>query len=90
MRTDSVSISLDTIKRQIIDALSHPEAQDGLYFRNLYYLHEEDQREAVEGTQIEILDALKELMAEDKVTMNDEGEEAIFFLASAEGIALDG
>jgi hypothetical protein len=82
MRTDSVSGSLDRIKFQILEALSHPEAQDGLYFRNLYYLHEEDQREAVEGTQLEILDALKELMAADKIIMNDEGEEAIFFLAS--------
>jgi hypothetical protein len=82
MRTDSVSSSLDRIKFQIMAALSHPEAQDGLYFRNLYYLHEEDQRDAVEGSQLEILDALKELMAEDQIIMNDEGEEAIFFLAS--------
>ena len=82
MRTDSVSSSLERIKFQILEALSHPEAQDGLYFRNLYYLHEEDQRDAVEGTQLEILDALKELMAADKIVMNDEGEEAIFFLAS--------
>jgi aryl-alcohol dehydrogenase-like predicted oxidoreductase len=74
---------LEVVKKQILEALAHPEAQDGLYFRNLYYLHEEDQRDAVEGTEIEILDALKDLMSSGKVRMDDQGEEVIFFLVDS-------
>ena len=80
MRTESSGPSLAEIKRQIIAALTHPEAQDGLYFRNLYHLHEEDQRDAVEGAQVAILDALRDLIDEGKVLMDESGEEVIFFL----------
>jgi hypothetical protein len=79
MRTDSGRSSHDRIKHEILEALSHPEAQDGLYFRNLYHLHEEDQRDAVSGSQVEILDALKELLHEGHIVMSEGGEEAIFF-----------
>ena len=81
MRSGSISHNLGATKKQIIAALSHPEAQDGLYFRNLYHLHEEDQRDAVEGSQVDILDALKELIEQGKVRMDDSGEEVIFSLA---------
>lgn len=74
-------MSEDRIKAQIIEALSHPEAQDGLYFRNFYYLDDVDERITVEGDQVEILDALRELIDEGRVRMDDEGEEAIFLLA---------
>ena len=70
----------ESIKKQILAALSHPEAEEGLYFRNLTVLHEEDDRDPVEGTQVEILDALKELLAEQQIRMDDSGKEVIFFL----------
>ena len=31
------------IKREILAALSHPEAEDGLYFNNLIIVHEEEE-----------------------------------------------
>lgn len=68
------------IKEQILSALSHPEAEDGLYLDNLQYLHEEDERQRVEGTQVEILDALKELIAEGKVLADDSSEDVVFRL----------
>lgn len=72
---------LDTVKEQILRALQHPEAEEGLYFDNLCVEHEEDERPMVSGTQEEILDGLKELIAEGKVTTDETGEEVIFFAA---------
>jgi len=72
--------NLRDIKDEILSALTHPEAEEGLYFRNFTLLHEEDERPRVNGDQIEILDALHELMAEGKVKMSDSGDEAIFSL----------
>ena len=66
------------IKEQLVAALSHPEAEDGLYFENLYILHEEEERPAVSGSQVEILDALKELIDEGKVVADDSGEHPVF------------
>lgn len=76
-----MSADLAEIKHQIIQALEHPEAQEGLYFRNFYTLHEEDERPAVHADEFDILDALKELMKEGKVDMKDGDGEAIFLLA---------
>lgn len=72
----------EQIKNQILQALRHVEAEEGLYFRNLHHLHEEDERDVVSGSQEEILKALKELMDEGKVVGNDAGPEMIFFLSS--------
>lgn len=69
------------VKNQIIEALTHPEAQDGLYFRNFQNLHEEDERPAVEGDQVLVLDALMELIGEGKVKVDDAEKEVIFHLA---------
>jgi hypothetical protein len=73
------------IKSQIMEALSHPEAQEGLYFRNFYHHHEEDERIRVEGEQVEILDALRQLIEEGKVVADDSGKEVIFSLPSSNG-----
>ena len=70
------------IKSQIIAALSHPEAGDGLYLRNFANLHEEDERDAVMGDEASILKALTELIAEGKVTIDESQGEAVFCLAS--------
>jgi len=69
------------IKDQIIAALRHPEAEEGLYFRNLMHLHEEDERPAVEGEEKEVLVALNELVKEGKVLLDQTQEDLIFQLA---------
>ena len=68
------------LRAQILTALAHPEAEEGLYFRNLYHLHEEDERPAVEGDEVAILDMLKVLIAEGQVSMDETGSEAVFKL----------
>jgi len=73
-----MSSDKNLVKVQILAALDHPEAEEGLYFRNFFHLHEEDERPAVEADQVVVLDALKELIAEGRVVMVEEGEEAIF------------
>lgn len=75
--------NISIIKNQIINALSHPEAENGLYLNNLLVVHEDEERTLVEGSEIEVLDALKELISENKVIMNEEGESVIFYLSSS-------
>ena len=75
--------ALNGVKHQILRALEHSEAEEGLYFRNFTLLHEEDQRPAVLADEVQILDALKELIQEGKVRMDDSGKEVIFFLNGA-------
>jgi len=72
--------ALLALKKQIIAALSHPEADEGLYFRNLFMLHEVDERPPVLGTQEDIATALEELVREGRVKMRIEGPETIYEL----------
>ncbi len=72
--------SPDVIKRQVIEALSHPEAEEGLYLDNLHHLHEEDERTRVQGNELQILDVIKELIDEGKVRADESGESVIFFI----------
>ncbi len=67
-------------KAQILEALGHAEAAEGLYFRNLWHLHEEDERTQVLADEVEILDVLKELIAEGRISMDESGKEVIFKL----------
>jgi hypothetical protein len=76
-----MATDIETTKQDILEALAHPEASDGLYFRNFAILHEEDERPAVRGSQIEILEALKLLLTEGQIQINDEEVETIFFLS---------
>ena len=76
----SNSDALGQVKKQILQALSHVEAQDGLYFRNFSHLHEEDERSPVEAKDEEILDALEQLIKEGRVNMSSGEGEAIFSL----------
>ena len=69
-----------SIKEQIVAALGHPEAEAGLYFDNLCHPHEEDERPEVLGTELEVLDALKDLITEGKVVTDDSGEDVVFML----------
>ncbi len=73
--------TLTRIKIEILSALAHPEAEDGLYFENLVNLHEDEERTAVVGSQPEVLEALKELVNERKIVMNESGEKVIFSLS---------
>jgi hypothetical protein len=77
-----MSTDANEIKSQILTALRHPEAEEGLYFRNFYHLHEEDERPAVEGDEIAILDALKDLVKNGDVVLDESGPEAVFSLAN--------
>lgn len=72
------------IREQILEALRHPEAEDGLYFRNFFHLHEEDERRAVSGEQSEIMAELNRLIADGLVKVSPgagEDAEVIFSLA---------
>lgn len=68
------------IRSKVIAALQHPEAEEGLYLDNFHHLHEEDERVRVNATELQILDTLKELIAEGKVTADESGEAVVFML----------
>jgi hypothetical protein len=68
----------NSIKKQIIAALSHPEAEDGLYFNNLIVVHEEEERPIVEGEEAVIRNVLREMVAEGVVRSTGEGAQEIF------------
>jgi uncharacterized protein YfeS len=73
-------MNTEIIKSQIIAALSHPEAEQGLYLDNLLYVHEDEERPLVDAEQEDVLECLKDLIGEGKVKMDDEGEKIIFIL----------
>lgn len=68
------------IREQILAALSHPEAEDGLYFNNLIVVHEEEERPIVQGEERDILVVLTELIDEGLVSSTGEGDQRIFSL----------
>ncbi len=70
-----------TIKKQIEAALSHPEAEDGLYFNNLIVVHEEEERPIVVGEEAEILAALNEMIKEGRIVVTKSANEQIYRLA---------
>lgn len=70
------------IREQILAALSHPEAEDGLYFNNLIVVHEEEERPIVEGDEGAIRAVLAHLVDEGLVSTQGEGDQTIFQLLS--------
>lgn len=68
------------IKEQIVAALSHPEAEDGLYFNNLIVVHEEEERPIVEGDETVILQVLDDMVIEGIVSVSGEGSQRIYML----------
>lgn len=68
------------IKREILAALRHPEAEDGLYFNNLIVVHEEEERPIVRGEESEVRAALKELVSSGEVEQLGSGQETIYKL----------
>jgi hypothetical protein len=71
----------NTIKKQILAALNHPEAEDGLYFNNLIVVHEEEERSVVQGEEPDVRAALQELIKQGAVKSAGEGDQEIFSLA---------
>lgn len=71
---------LADIKSQILSALSHDEAEDGLYFQNFFALGDEDERTPVKGQEHEILDALNDLIREGRVKLDESHDKVIFHL----------
>lgn len=69
-----------SIKKQIVEALSHIEAEDGLYFNNLVVVHEEEERPIVRGEEPDIRAALEQLRQEGRIDVSGQGEAAIFRL----------
>lgn len=75
-----MTVDLQKIKQQILSSLSHEEAEEGLYFDNLIAVHEEEERPVVVGSEEDILDALKEMIAAGEIQVDDTGELPVFCL----------
>ena len=69
----------EKIKSEILAALDHPEAEDGLYFTNLTQLYEEEERPQVNGADADIMEALKELIQDGEV-FTATGEAGLIFM----------
>lgn len=76
----SLVLKESPVMRSIVEALSHPEAEDGLYFRNFAILHEEDCRARVAASSPEIASALTELIKEGRVKIDFDDIETVFRL----------
>ncbi|MCB0328624.1 MAG: hypothetical protein KDD70_03140 [Bdellovibrionales bacterium] len=75
-----MSKSIETIKSELIEALSHREAEDGLFFCNFTLLHEEDERPYVNGSPKAVAAALNELVREGIVYLWEESDRIVFKL----------
>lgn len=73
-------MSEHSIREQILAALSHPEAEDGLYFNNLIVVHEEEERPIVEGDETVILQVLDSMIVDGVVSVSGEGSQRIYLL----------
>lgn len=71
----------NNIKSEILSALAHEEAEDGLFLDNFLLNHPEDERPKVSGTEAEILACIEELIAERKVKLEETGGKVVFRLA---------
>lgn len=68
------------IKKEILQALKHPEAEDGLYFNNLIAVHEEEERTCVQGDDLQVLDALFELIQSGLIVTSQKDGNTVFHL----------
>jgi hypothetical protein len=69
-----------TIKKEILAALSHPEAEDGLYFNNLIVVHEEEERPIVRGEEGQVRTVLEQLISSGAIEASGSGHETIYKL----------
>ena len=72
--------STEKIREQILLALQHPEAEEGLYLENFYCLHAEDERPAVDGSREEVLEVLTLLEKEGVITTEMDGKDQVYRL----------
>jgi hypothetical protein len=70
------------IKKQIIAALSHVEAEEGLYFNNLIVVHEEEERPIVAGDEVDVRKTLAAMITEGSVVCEGSGDTAVYRLAA--------
>ncbi len=77
-----ITMKAHSIKEQIVAALSHPEAEDGLYFNNLIIVHEEEERPIVEGEETIILQVLDDMVGDGLVCVSGEGAQRIYSLVT--------
>lgn len=70
--------SIAEIKTELLKALVHNEAEDGLFFCNFKLLHEEDERPYVHGCPKTVAKALNELVREGKVYLWEENDRVVF------------
>ena len=75
-----MSKNITEIKQTLIQALKHQEAEDGLYFRNFFNMHEADERPMVKASKEDISKALNELIKENKVKLSSFDDDVIFIL----------
>lgn len=73
-------MDVQMVKSEVIQALGHIEAEDGLYLQNFLHVHDEDCRPLVNASQQEVLDALTQLIAEGAVRLTQLEEQVIFQL----------
>lgn len=75
--------NINDIKKQIIKALSHEEAEEGLYLQNFYEHSEEDERPIVKAKEEDIIEALNILIKEGKVRVDEFSDKITFNLERA-------
>lgn len=71
---------LENLKEQIITALNHAEAEDGLFFQNFIIVHESEDRQPVTTNDAGLIYALEDLVKDEKVTMAAMDGKVIFQL----------
>lgn len=71
----------ETIREQILAALKHSEAEDGLYFNNLIVVHEEEERPIVEGAEADVQRVLDAMVEAGELSVVGEGSQKIYSLA---------
>lgn len=74
-------MDVEGVKSEIIEALCHVEAEEGLYLRNFLLVHHEDSRPRVHASQEQLLDALTELIVEGAVRITESQEQVVFQLS---------
>ena len=70
----------ETIREQILAALKHSEAEDGLYFNNLIVVHEEEERPIVEGAEADVQNVLDAMVEAGELSVVGEGSQKIYSL----------
>ncbi len=70
--------NMKKVKEEILAALNHQEAEEGLYFRNFFNMHEADERQGVHADEKNIIVALNDLIKDGKVKLDSFDGDVIF------------